>query len=99
MIIPWRQHSASTTDAPVLHLERTGMSDSAVPVGILAVAAARGVLLRGGQFTFGLQPEPHTIPGRLASGLPSVEGTKLNVDAVFQCVYEGVVAARDSRAE
>jgi hypothetical protein len=76
-----------------------GMPDSAVPVGILAIAATRGVLIFGGQFLFGFQPELHTIPGRLAGSLPFVEGAKLNVYAQFHCVYEGVVSGSDRRTK
>jgi len=75
------------------------MPDSAVSVGILAIAATRGLLIFAGQFLFGFQPELHTIAGRLASSLPFVEGTKLNVYAQFHCVYEGVVSGSDRRTK
>src|SRR5580658_7700289 len=49
------------------------------------------------EFFLRFQPEMHIIPGRLASDLPFVEGTKLNVFAQFQCFYERAVRGSDSR--
>ncbi len=52
-----------------------------------------------GEFFLRLQPKMNTIPGRLASGLSFTEGTKLNVLAQFQCIYECIISGGDGRTE